>query len=34
VFQGPGLVTAIRRDLARRLAADGHSSLAEAIGAR
>jgi len=34
VFQGPGLVSAIRRDLAQRLAADGHSSLAEAIGAR
>jgi dihydroorotate dehydrogenase len=34
VFQGPGLVGAIRRDLALRLAADGHSSLAEAIGAR
>jgi dihydroorotate dehydrogenase len=34
VFQGPGLVTAIRRDLKQRLAADGHSSLAAAIGAR
>jgi len=34
VFQGPGLVLAIRRDLKQRLAADGHSSLAEAIGAR
>jgi dihydroorotate dehydrogenase len=34
VFQGPGLVTAIRRDLKARLAADGFSSLAAAIGAR
>jgi len=33
VFQGPGLVTAIRRDLKARLAADGFSSLAEAVGA-
>jgi dihydroorotate dehydrogenase len=34
VFQGPGLVTAIRRDLRARLAADGFSNLAEAVGAR
>ena len=34
VFQGPGLVMAIRRDLRARLAADGFASLAAAIGAR
>jgi dihydroorotate dehydrogenase len=34
VFQGPGLVMAIRRDLKARLAADGFASLAVAIGAR
>jgi dihydroorotate dehydrogenase len=34
VFQGPGLVTAIRRDLKARLAADGFASLAEAVGVR
>jgi dihydroorotate dehydrogenase len=34
VFQGPGLVTAIRRDLKARLAADGFASIAEAVGAR
>jgi len=34
VFQGPGLVTTIRRDLAARLAADGFASLAEAVGTR
>jgi dihydroorotate dehydrogenase len=34
VFQGPGLVTAIRRDLKARLVADGFASLAEAVGAR
>jgi dihydroorotate dehydrogenase len=33
VFGGPGLVTEIRRDLARRLQADGFSSLAQAVGA-
>jgi dihydroorotate dehydrogenase len=33
VFQGPGLVTAIRRDLNARLAADGFARLAEAVGA-
>ena len=34
VFHGPGLVTAIRRDLKARLTADGFSSLTAAIGAR
>jgi len=34
VFQGPGLVMAIRRELKDRLAADGFASLAEAVGAR
>lgn len=34
VFQGPGLVGAIRRDLARRLAADGFAGIAQAAGAR
>jgi dihydroorotate dehydrogenase len=34
VFQGPRLVTAIRRDLKARLVADGFASLAEAVGAR
>jgi dihydroorotate dehydrogenase len=34
VFEGPGLVTRIRRDLAARLQADGFSTVAEAIGAR
>ncbi len=34
VFQGPGLVRAIRGDLAARLAADGFSSLSAAVGAR
>jgi dihydroorotate dehydrogenase len=34
VFKGPSLVTAIRRDLAARLAADGFASVAEAVGAR
>jgi dihydroorotate dehydrogenase len=33
-YQGPGLVTAIRRDLAARLAADGFATVAEAVGAR
>jgi dihydroorotate dehydrogenase len=33
-FQGPGLVVAIRRDLAARLAADGFANLADAVGAR
>lgn len=32
VFQGPGLVMEIRRDVAARLAADGFTSLAEAVG--
>ncbi|MGI9169020.1 MAG: quinone-dependent dihydroorotate dehydrogenase, partial [Caulobacteraceae bacterium] len=34
VFAGPGLVPALRRDLAARLRADGFSSVAEAVGAR
>ncbi len=34
VFEGPGLVTRVRRDLALRLRADGFSSLAQAVGAR
>ena len=34
VFAGPGLVTAIRRDLALRLAADGFASVAAAVGTR
>ena len=34
VFKGPSLVTAIRRDLAARLKADGFASLAAAVGAR
>jgi dihydroorotate dehydrogenase len=33
VFKGPSLVSAIRRDLAARLAADGFASVAEAVGA-
>ena len=33
VFDGPGLVTQIKRDLAQRLRADGFSSVAEAVGA-
>jgi dihydroorotate dehydrogenase len=34
VFEGPGLVARIRRDLASRLRTDGFSSLSEAAGAR
>ena len=33
VFEGPGLVTRIKRDLAARLRADGFTSVAQAIGA-
>ena len=33
VFEGPGLVTQIKRDLAARLRADGFASVAEAVGA-
>ncbi len=33
VFEGPGLVTRIKRDLAARLRADGFASVQEAIGA-
>ncbi|HEY1427704.1 MAG TPA: quinone-dependent dihydroorotate dehydrogenase [Caulobacteraceae bacterium] len=32
VFEGPSLVTRIRRDLAARLAADGFASVADAVG--
>ncbi|HEX7761917.1 MAG TPA: dihydroorotate dehydrogenase (quinone), partial [Caulobacteraceae bacterium] len=34
VFEGPGLVGRIRRELAQRLKADGFRTLAEAVGAR
>jgi dihydroorotate dehydrogenase len=34
VFEGPSLVTRIRRELAARLRADGFASVAEAVGAR
>ena len=33
VFEGPGLVVRIKRDLAQRLRADGFRSVAEAVGA-
>ena len=33
VFEGPGLVTRIKRELAARLRADGFKSVSEAIGA-
>jgi dihydroorotate dehydrogenase len=33
VFEGPGLVTRIKRDLAARLRAEGFTSVAQAIGA-
>jgi dihydroorotate dehydrogenase len=34
VFEGPGLVTRVRRDLSARLKADGFAEVAEAVGAR
>jgi dihydroorotate dehydrogenase len=34
VFEGPGLILRIRRDLAARLKADGFARLADAVGAR
>ncbi len=34
VYEGPGLVARIQRDLAARLRADGFGSVAEAVGAR
>jgi len=34
VFEGPGLVTTIKRDLAARLRADGFASVADAVGAK
>ena len=33
IYEGPGLVTRIKRDLAARLRADGFSTAAEAVGA-
>jgi dihydroorotate dehydrogenase len=33
VFEGPGLIPAIRRDLAALLRRDGFSTLAQAVGA-
>ena len=33
IYEGPGLVARIKRDLATRLRADGCSTLSEAIGA-
>jgi dihydroorotate dehydrogenase len=34
VFEGPGLITRIKRDLAARLRADGFASVSAAVGAR
>jgi dihydroorotate dehydrogenase len=34
VVEGPGLVARIKRDLARRLKAEGFRSVAEAVGAK
>ena len=34
VFEGPGLVSRIKRELAQRLRADGFASVAAAVGAR
>jgi dihydroorotate dehydrogenase len=34
VFEGPGLVTRIKRDLAARLRADGFASVSAAVGAQ
>jgi dihydroorotate dehydrogenase len=34
VFEGPGLVTRIKRELAERLRADGFRSVGEAVGAK
>jgi dihydroorotate dehydrogenase len=33
VYEGPGLITRIRRDLTARLAADGFANIAQAVGA-
>jgi dihydroorotate dehydrogenase len=33
VFEGPGLVTRVKRELAARLRADGFASASEAVGA-
>ena len=34
VYEGPGLVTRMKRDLAARLRADGFTNVAQAVGAR
>ena len=34
IYEGPGLIMRIRRDLADRLRAEGFGSVAEAVGAR
>ena len=34
VYEGPGLVTRVKRDLAARLRVDGFTSVAQAVGAR
>jgi dihydroorotate dehydrogenase len=33
VYEGPGLIGRIRRDLAMLLASDGYASVADAVGA-
>lgn len=33
IYEGPGLVGAIKRDLAARLRAEGFSRISEAVGA-
>ncbi|RYG12227.1 MAG: dihydroorotate dehydrogenase (quinone), partial [Caulobacteraceae bacterium] len=32
IYEGPGLIARIKRDLAARLRADGFSTVAEAVG--
>jgi dihydroorotate dehydrogenase len=34
VFEGPGMVVQVKRDLAARLRAEGFASVADAVGAR
>ena len=34
VYEGPGLVLRVRRELSARLTADGFASVADAVGAR
>jgi dihydroorotate dehydrogenase len=34
VFEGPGMVVRVKRDLAARLRAEGFASVADAVGAR